>query len=98
MGIVVRFPGDLITEHDKRRLTTAAESSPFDLDFRRNDRDLLTPYLTRCGHMRASYRLRKSPEGWEAISLGPDNAGVIAARGRSAEDLFKALTAPPRQD
>jgi len=95
LGIVVRFPGDLITEHDRRRLTSAAEGSPFDIDFRLNERGMLTPYLTRCGYMRASFRLRKSPEGWEAISLDPDNAGAIKARARRAEDLFKALGAPP---
>ncbi|MFA7637934.1 MAG: hypothetical protein WCY02_01365 [Parvibaculum sp.] len=95
MGIVVRFPGDLITEHDRRRLTIAAEGSPFDIDFRLNERGLLTPFLTRCGHMRANFRLRKSSEGWEAVSLDPDNAGAIAARARRAEDLFKALSAPP---
>lgn len=95
MGIVVRFPGDLITEHDRRRLTTAAEGSPFDIDFRLNERGLLTPFLTRCGHMRASFRLRKSAGGWEAVSLDPDNAGTIAAHARGAEDLFKALSTPP---
>lgn len=91
MGSIVRFPGDLITEHDRRRLTSAAEGSPFDLEFRKNAQGVLAPYLTRCGYLRPSFRLRKSPEGWEAISMGADDAGVVAASGRSAEDLFRAF-------
>lgn len=98
MGSIVRFPGDLITEHDRRRLTTAAEGSPFDLEFRKNAQGVLAPYLTRCGHLRPSFRIRKGPEGWEAISMGAEDAGTIAARGRSAEDLFRALLPSPQRD
>lgn len=97
MGSIVRFPGDLITEHDRRRLTSAAEGSPFDLEFRTNGQGVLAPYLTRCGQLRPSFRLRKTPEGWEAIAFGPDDAGTVAARARSAEDLFRALGTPPEQ-
>ena len=95
MGSVVRFPGDLITEHDRRRLASAADGSPFDLEFRKNEQGVLAPYLTRCGHLRPSYRLRKTAEGWEAIVLGSDDAGAIAARARNTDDLFRALTATP---
>ncbi|WP_041535840.1 hypothetical protein [Parvibaculum lavamentivorans] len=93
MGSIVRFPGDLVTEHDRRRLTLAAEGSPFDLDFRTNGQGVLAPYLTRCGHLRPSFRLRKTPEGWEAIGLGAEEAGGVAARARSADELFRALAA-----
>lgn len=95
MGSVVRFPGDLITEHDKRRLTSAAEGSPFDLEFRENEQGVLAPYLTRCGHLHPSFRLRKTPAGWEAITFGSEGAGTVAAQARNAGDLFHALTAPP---
>lgn len=98
MGSIVRFPGDLITEHDRRRLTAAAEGSPFDLEFRKNAQGVLAPYLTRCGHLRPSFRLRKTPEGWEAIAMGAEDAGAAAARARSAEDLFRALSAPPQKN
>lgn len=98
MGSVVRFPGDLITEHDRRRLTQAAEGSPFDLEFRKNAQGVLAPCLTRCGHLRPSFRLRKTPEGWEAISMGADDAGTVVARGRSAGELFSALFPSPCQD
>jgi hypothetical protein len=98
LGSVVRFPGDLITEHDRRRLTAAAEGSPFDLEFRKNGQGVLAPYLTRCGHLRPSYRLRKTTEGWEAIAMGSDEAGAIAARARNADDLFRALSAPPERN
>lgn len=91
MGSIVRFPGDLVTEHDRRRLKAAAESSPFDLEFRKNGQGVMAPYLTRCGHMRPSFRLRKTPDGWEAISLGAEETGMVAAQGRSAEELFHAL-------
>ncbi|MDP2125500.1 MAG: hypothetical protein Q8J92_14085 [Parvibaculum sp.] len=91
MGSIVRFPGDLVTEHDRRRLTAAAEGSPFDLEFRKNGQGVMAPYLTRCGHLRPSFRLRKTPEGWEAISLGADETGMVAGQGRSAEALFHEL-------
>ncbi|MEQ8267547.1 MAG: hypothetical protein RH982_10155 [Parvibaculum sp.] len=94
MGSIVRFPGDLITEHDQRRLKSAAEGSPFDLEFRRNGHGLLAPYLTRCGHLRPSFRLRKTPEGWEAIALGAEDTGAVSARARSADELFRTLTSP----
>lgn len=98
MGSIVRFPGDLVTEHDRRRLTAAAEGSPFDLEFRKNAQGVLAPYLTRCGHLRPSFRLRKTQEGWEAISMGMDDPGAVAARGRTAEDLFRALSPSQRID
>lgn len=98
MGSIVRFPGDLITEHDRRRLTAAAEGSPFDLEFRKNAQGVLAPYLTRCGHLRPSFRLRKTPEGWEAITMGTEDGGAVAARGRSAEDLFRALFPSSKKD
>tara|TARA_R110002110_G_scaffold79732_3_gene208038 strand:- start:2815 stop:3111 length:297 start_codon:yes stop_codon:yes gene_type:complete len=97
VGHIVRFPGDLITEHDRRRLTSAADGTPFDLEFRKNDQGVVAPYLTQCGHMRPSFRLRKTPEGWEAIVLGADDAGTVAARGRTAGDLFHALFTPAAQ-
>lgn len=96
MGSIVRFPGDLVTEHDRRRLKAAAEGSPFDLEFRKNGQGVTAPYLTRCGHMRPSFRLRKTQDGWEAISLGAEETGMVAAQGRSAEELFRGLG--PRPD
>lgn len=92
MGSIVRFPSDLVTEHDRRRLKSAAEGSPFDLEFRKNKQNAVAPYLVRCGHMRPSYRLRKTSEGWEAIDLGTETTGVVAARARRPEDLLKQLT------
>jgi hypothetical protein len=98
LGSVVRFPGDLITEHDRRRLTAAAGGSPFDLEFRKNGQDILAPYLTRCGHLRPSYRLRKTVEGWEAIALGNDGPSAVAARARNADELFRTLAAPAERN
>ncbi|HEX7776174.1 MAG TPA: hypothetical protein VF449_06565 [Parvibaculum sp.] len=95
MGSIVRFPSDLVTDHDRRRLRAAAEGTPFDLEFRKNEQDVLAPYLVRCGHMRPSYRLRKTGEGWEAIELGPDRSGLVAARARRPEDLLRELGARP---
>ncbi|MAB13387.1 hypothetical protein [Parvibaculum sp.] len=98
MGEVVRFPGDLITEHDKRRLMDAAEASPFDLSFRNNENDEPVPYLTRCGEMRPQWRLRKAGCGWEAVVLTGDDAGQVGGRGRNAEELLRALMSPRMQD
>jgi hypothetical protein len=95
MGSIVRFPSDLVTEHDRRRLRSAAEGSVFDLEFRKNDQDVIAPYLVRCGHMRPSYRLRKTGEGWEAIEFGAEQSGIVAARARRPEDLFRDLGAHP---
>ena len=91
MGSIVRFPGDLVTEHDRRRLKAAADGSPFDLEFRKNGQGVMAPYLTRCGHMRPSFRLRKTPEGWEAISLGAEETGMVAAQGSQRRGIFHAL-------
>lgn len=91
MGIVVRFPSDLVTEHDRRRLNAAAEGSVFDVEFRKNKQDALAPYLVRCGHMRPSYRLRKTGDGWEAIDLGSETPGIVIAKARRPEDLLSEL-------
>ncbi len=95
MGSIVRFPSDLVTDHDRRRLKSAVEGSPFELEFRKNKQNVLAPYLVRCGHMRPSYRLRKTGEGWEAIELGREPAGLVAARARRPEDLLRDLGARP---
>ncbi|NIJ42521.1 hypothetical protein FHS78_002823 [Parvibaculum indicum] len=91
MGEVVRFPGDLITEHDKRRLMDAADASPFDISFRNNEKDEPVPYLTRCGEMRPFWRLRKGGCGWEAVILTGDEAGQVGGRGRTVDELMRAL-------
>jgi hypothetical protein len=95
VGNIVRFPSDLVTDHDRRRLRSAVEGTPFDLEFRKNKQNVTAPYLVRCGHMRPSYRLRKTGEGWEAIELGPDKGGLVAARARRPEDLLRDLAARP---
>ena len=69
MGHIVRFPGDLITEHDRRRLTSAADGTPFDLEFRKNDQGVEVPLADM----------------------------MMAARGRTAGDLFHALFTPAAQ-
>jgi hypothetical protein len=91
LGSIVRFPSDLVTEHDRRRLTAAAEGSVFEIEFRKNKQDVIAPYLVRCGHMRPSYRLRKTGDGWEAIELGPERPGIVIAKARRAEDLLIEL-------
>jgi hypothetical protein len=91
LGSIVRFPSDLVTEHDRRRLKAAAEGSVFDIEFRKNKQDVLAPYLVRCGHMRPSYRLRKTGDGWEAIALGPERTGLVVAKARRPEDLLRDL-------
>lgn len=98
MGEVVRFPGDLITEHDKRRLTEAAGASPFDISFRNNKNDEPVPYLTRCGEMRPHWRLRKTGGGWEAVALTGDEAGQVGGCARNVDELMRALMSPGRQD
>jgi len=98
MGEVVRFPGDLITEHDKRRLMEAVEASPFDISFRSNEKGEPVPYLTRCGELRPQWRLRKAGCGWEAMVLKGDDAGQVGGRGRNAEELMKALMSPRMRD
>jgi len=95
VGSIVRFPSDLVTDHDRRRLTSAAEGSPFDIEFRKNRQNAVAPYLVRCGHMRPSYRLRKTSDGWEAIDLGTETTGAIAAKARRPEDLLKQLAERP---
>ena len=95
MGSIVRFPGDLVTEHDRRRLKAATDGSPFDLEFRRNAQGVTAPYLTRCGQMRPSFRLRKTPEGWEAIALDAGSNDMIASRARSADALLRQLGRQP---
>ena len=95
MGSIVRFPSDLVTEHDRRRLKSAAEGSPFDVEFRKNRQNTVAPYLVRCGHMRPSYRLRKTSEGWEAIDLGTEKTGIVAAKARRPEDLLRELSERP---
>jgi hypothetical protein len=91
LGSIVRFPTDLVTEHDRRRLTAAAQGSVFDIEFRKNRQDVLAPYLVRCGHMRPSYRLRKTGDGWEAIALGAERTGLVIAKARRPEDLLREL-------
>ena len=98
MGDVVRFPGDLTTEHDKRRLLDAVEASPFDISFRINDKSGLVPYLARCGELRPQWRLRKASGGWEAIALKGEDAGQVNARGRNTEELMRALMSPRTRD
>ena len=98
MGEVVRFPGDLITEHDKRRLLEAVEASPFDISFRINDKGEPVPYLTRCGELRPQWRLRKGNGGWEAMALKGEDAGQVSARGRNAEELMCALMSSRTRD
>jgi len=98
LGSIVRFPGDLITEHDRRRLTAAAEGSPFDLEFRKNAQGVLAPYLTRCGHLRPSFRLRKTPEGWEAIAMGAEDAGRRRGAGaKRRRPVPRALSTAPKR-
>lgn len=93
LGSIVRFPTDLVTEHDRRRLKAAADGSVFDIEFRKNKQEVLAPYLVRCGQMRPSYRLRKTGEGWEAIALGPEKPGMVVASARRPEDLLAQLAA-----
>lgn len=90
MGSIVRFPSDLVTDRDRLRLKAAAEGSPFDLEFRKSGGSAGAPYLTRCGHLRPSYRLRKSSDGWEAIALDGETSGIV--RARRPEDLIHELT------
>lgn len=91
MGSIVRFPSDLVTDHDRRRLKAAVEASPFDLEFRLNGQNTLAPYLLRCGHLRPSYRLRKSSAGWEAIDLCAETTDGCVIRARCPEDLIHEL-------
>jgi hypothetical protein len=95
VGNIIRFPSDLVTAHDRRRLEAAAAGSAFNLEFRKNKQNVTVPYLVRCGHMRPSYRLRKSGGEWEAIDLTPEGGGIVAGRARRAEDLFLDLVKPP---
>lgn len=90
MGSIVRFPSDLVTDHDRRRLKAAAEGSPFDLEFRKSGSNAAAPYLVRCGHLRPSYRLRKSSDGWEAIDLNGETGGGVV-RARRPEELIREL-------
>ena len=98
MGEVVRFPGDLVTEHDKRRLAEAVDASPFDISFRDNEKGEPIPYLTRCGELRPQWRLRKASCGWEAVLLTGDDACRVGGRGRNAEELVRALMSPQTRD
>lgn len=91
LGSIVRFPSDLITEHDRHRLKAAADGSAFDLEFRKNSQNVLAPYLVRCGHLRPSFRLRKTSEGWEAIDLNAETTAGSAIKARSPEDLVREL-------
>ena len=98
LGEIIRFPGDLITEHDARRLKEAADASPFDLEIREDRRGELIPYLSRCGHAEPSFRLQKTIEGWEAISLSPKDAGTVSANARSANELLRLLSSPENKN
>lgn len=91
MDNVLPFPADLVTGHDRRRLMTAADGSPLDLEFRHDAAHGFSVLVLRCGQFDPCYRLKKTGEGWEAIDLAPGAGEAVAFEARRPDDLFRLI-------
>ncbi|GAK45088.1 V-type ATPase 116 kDa subunit [Tepidicaulis marinus] len=90
MGSVVRFPAERITNHDQARLKEAVAGTIFDVFFEPDATGEPEAYLFRCGYAQPSFRLEKTPQGWDAVDL-ECGTRIIAASARDTQELMRLL-------